>query len=87
LQILGVFTYFFELLPFILCVVFFKKIYTAKEGKAFFIYMVSYAAIILLVLFFLYYLENKTITALLRRVAIILEFALLCNYYGSDINK
>jgi hypothetical protein len=81
LQLLGFITYFFELLPFLLCTFFFKKISSTTEGKAFFIYITLYAVIILLVLFFRYYLENRIVTALLKRVAIIIEFALLCNYY------
>ena len=81
MQNLIILTYFFELLPFLLCCIFLQKIFTTKEGKAFFIYILIYGIIILLVLFFRYYLDNRLITALLKRLAIIVEFSLLCNYY------
>ena len=74
-------TYFFELLPFILCSIFFKKIFATKEGKAFFVYTLLYGTIILLVLFFRYYLSNLKVTTILKRIAIVIEFSLLCYYY------
>lgn len=68
-------------MPFILCSIFLKRITATKEGKAFFYYAILYSAIILLVLFFRYYLDNRNVTALLKRAAIVIEFSLLCHYY------
>lgn len=83
MQNLIIVTYFFELLPFILCGIFYKKIFATKEGKAFFVYVFIYAVIILLVLLFRYFLDNRIVTALLKRFAIIIEFTLLCIYYSN----
>lgn len=80
-NILNILNYFFEFLPFILCSIFYKKILATKEGKAFFIYVLIYAAILFLVLVCLYVFDNRLIMSHLRRAAIIMEFALLCYYY------
>jgi hypothetical protein len=85
LQIFGILTYFFELLPFLLCSIFLKRICTTQEGKAFFVYTALYGLIIILVLFFRYYLDNRAVTAILKRLAIVIEFTILCTYFNQII--
>lgn len=81
MQILSFLTYTFELLPFILCAIFLKKIFSITGGEAFFVYSLIYGTFILLVLFFRYYLENKVISSIFKRLAIVFEFTLICYYY------
>lgn len=82
MQLLSFLTYTFELLPFILCTIFLKKILSTIDGKAFFIYILVYGIFILSVLYARYLIENLAITSILRRLALLFEFTLLCNYYN-----
>lgn len=77
--------YLLELLPCILCVIFIKKIKITKDFRAFFIYTITYSLLILFALFSKFYLENKLITGLIKRLAVIIEFILLLQYYSHII--
>lgn len=81
MQILSFLTYTFELLPFLICTIFLKRIFSSNEGKAFFFYTLVYAIFISLVLVFRYLLVNIPVTSILRRLALLFEFNLLCIYY------
>lgn len=69
-------------MPFLLCVIFLKKILNTQEGKAFFFYSLVYGIFIILLLFFRYYLVSGIKTAsILKRVVLIFELPLLCYYF------
>ncbi len=69
-------------MPFLLSVIFLRKMLNTKEGKAFFFYSLVYGIFIILLLFFRYYLMSGINTiSILKRAVLIFELPLLCYYF------
>lgn len=80
MKILSNVTYFFEILPLLFCLLFFKKINT-KQLKVFFIYTFLLATFIMLGYYLLHYKVSREYFLLNIRVYILTEYALLSLFF------
>lgn len=80
-------TYLAELLPFILCLIFVKKI-KSTELKVFFFYTATFAFFLLLSIYFRQIAKNFQEQLIVNRIFLIIEFTFLCFFYNSClVNK
>ena len=84
LQILIYITYLAELLPFILCLVFFKKI-KATGLKVFFLYSATFAFFLCLSIYFRIFLQDSPHQLLINRFFLVTEFSFLSLFYNYTI--
>ena len=80
LQNLIYITYLAELLPFILCLVFIKKI-KSTELKVFFLYTATFAIFLGVSLYFKFFLKNPFYQLLVNRIFLVVEFTFLCIFF------
>lgn len=78
-------TYLAELLPFILCLIFIKKI-KSLELKVFFFYTAAFAFFLCLSLYFKFQVKNPTLQLIVNRFFLIVEFTFLSLFYNYGLN-
>ncbi len=86
IELLKNITYLFEIAPFILCLLFFKKI-NSKEMKVFFAYTIVNFLFVVLALIALYILKSFPYNLISIRIFIGLEFLLVAVFYSTIIKN
>ncbi len=80
LQILIYITYLAEFTPFLLCLIFYKKI-KSTELKVFFLYTTVFAFFLCLSIYFKFIFQNGILGLLVKRFFLVAEFSLLSFFY------
>lgn len=86
LQILIYITYVAELTPFLLCLIFFKKI-TSPELKVFFLYTIVVAFFLCLSFYFKFITSNGVLRLFANRFFLVAEFSLLSFFYYTSLSN
>lgn len=86
LQIPIYITYVTELTPFLLCLIFFKKI-TSPELKVFFLYTIVVAFFLCLSFYFKFITSNGVLRLFANRFFLVAEFSLLSFFYYTSLSN